>query len=252
MKNKFVAIVAASLAAITMLGGCGAGSADSTAAGNSTLTVGTDATFQPFEYQDGGNYKGFDIDLVQALAKKLGYSKVQFVNTEFKGLIPGLLSKKFDMVASAVYITDERKQQIDFSDPYYPGGLSIMIPSDDTTISKGSDLAGKTVVVQTGTKSVEWLKANVPTAKIVEVESNNEMFLQVSSGKADAAVTGKPAAESYAKTDPKVKVVEQTLTTEEYGFGFRKNDSALKNKINGALKELKSNGTYDKIKSEYF
>ena len=250
MKKKFMAVVAAVTAAITMFAGCG--SSGSASSEDSVLKVGTDATFQPFEYQENGEYKGFDIELVQALANKMGYSKVEFVNTEFKGLIPGLMSKKFDMVASAVYITDERKQQIDFSDTYYPGGLSIMVPADNTTITKGSDLAGKNVVVQTGTKSVQWLKDNVPEAKVIEVESNNEMFLQVSSGKADAAVTGKPAAKSYAKTDPKVKVIDQTLTTEEYGFGFRKEDSALREKVNQALKDAKADGTYDKLLAKYF
>lgn len=245
--RKIMTAVVAALTAVSMLGGCGSSSADS-----KVLKVGTDATFQPFEYQENGQYKGFDIDLVEAMAKKAGYEKVEWVNTAFKGLIPGLLSRKFDVAASAIYITDERKQQIDFTDTYYPGGLAIMVPSDNADIKSGSDLAGKTVAVQTGTKSVEWLKQNQPQAKIVEVESNNEMFLQVSSGKSDAAVTGKPAAKSYAKSDPKVKVLEQTLTTEEYGFGVRKDDSALKDKLNKALQDVKASGEYDQIMAKYF
>jgi polar amino acid transport system substrate-binding protein len=251
MRKKIAAIAVAALTVVSMLSGCGS-SGQSGAQSGGTLTVGTDATFQPFEYQENGKYKGFDIDLMQAMAKKAGYEKVEWVNTAFKGLIPGLLSKKFDVAASAIYITPERQQQIDFTNTYYPGGLAIMVPAGNTTVKDRSDLAGKTVAVQTGTKSVEWLKQNEPQAKIVEVESNNEMFLQVASGKSDVAVTGKPAAKAYAKTNPKVKVIDKTLTTEEYGFGVRKEDSQLKEKLNKALKDVKADGEYDKIMAKYF
>lgn len=247
--KKIIAAATAILATLSLASGCGSSNASSE---SKVLTVGTDATFQPFEYQSNGKYKGFDIDLVEAVAKEAGYDKVEWSNTAFKGLIPGLTSMKYDMVASAIYITPERMKQIIFSDTYYPGGLSIMVPAGNTSIRNSKDLAGKSVAVQTGTKSVEWLKENVPSAKVVEVESNNEMFLQASSGKADAAVTGKPAALSYAKTDSKVKVIDKTLTTEEYGFGFRKSDTALRDRINKALKTVKSNGTYKKIEQKYF
>lgn len=216
------------------------------------LTVGTDATFKPFEYKNNGKYEGFDIDLVEAVAKELGATKVEYVDTEFKGLIPGLLAKKYDIIASAMYITDERKQTINFSDSYFPGGLSIMVKKDNNSIKGIDDLKGKKVSVQVGTKSTKYLEENYKDITLVKVETNNEMFLELETGKVDAVVTGLPAAKTYAKEKGTVKVLPETLTQEFYGYGLRKDDAELAAAVNGALKKLKENGTYDQIAKKWF
>ena len=261
MKRKLTAILMTAVLAIGMIG-CGSSSTTSGGAADTSskkeestgkvLKVGTDATFQPFEYKEGEEYKGFDIELVNAIAKEMKYDSVEFVNTDFKGLIPGLLSKKFDMIASAMYITDERKESINFSDSYYPGGLCILVGKDDNTINSIDDLKGKSAAVQVGTKSAKYLSENYADINKVEVETNNEMFLQLETGKVDAVVTGKPAAQVYAKQSGKVKIVDKPITEELYAFGFRKDDEELTNKVNEALKVVKDNGEYDKIKGEYF
>lgn len=216
------------------------------------LKVGTDATFKPFEYKSNDEFQGFDIDLVNAIAKELGAQKVEFVDTEFKGLIPGLQAKKFDIIASAMYITDERKQTIDFSDTYFPGGLAIMVPEDNEDIKSLEDLKGRKIAVQIGTKSVKFLEENLPEAELVKVEKNTEMFLELESKKVDAVVTGLPAAKSYVKENGKMKVLDKTLTEEYYGFGFRKDDTELREAVNKALKTLKENGEYEKIEAKWF
>ena len=141
------------------------------------LTVGTDATFKPFEYKKDGKFEGFDIDLIQAVAKELGADKVEYVDTEFKGLIPGLLAKKYDVIVSAMYITDERKKTIDFSESYFPGGLSIMIKNENNNIKGISDLKGKKVSVQVGTKSAKYLEEKYPDVTLVKVETITKCFL---------------------------------------------------------------------------
>lgn len=227
------------------------GSAETAAAGG-TLRVGTDATFAPFEYEENGEYVGFDIDLMEAMATQMGYSDVEFVNTAFQGLIPGLTADKFDVIASAMYITDERKQSIDFTDPYFAGGLCIMVQKDNTEITGPDTLSGKSVAVQVGTKSDTYLDENYPDVKKVTVEQNSEMFLQLETGKVDAVVTGRPAALTYAKTSGNVKVLDENLTQEDYGWGIRKEDTALKDSMNAALAALKDNGTYDELVSKWF
>lgn len=218
-----------------------------------TLVVGTDATFQPFEYKNAQNeYEGFDIDLVRAVATELGAEKVEFVDTDFKGLIPGLQGKKFDMIVSAMYITDERKQTIAFSQPYYPGGLTIMVNKDNETIKSADDLKGKKVSVQIGTKSAKFLKESYPEAKLVEVEKNVEMFLELESGRVDAVVTGMPAAKVYAKQNDKVKVLDVELTQEFYGYGVRKENQEFVKAVDGALKSLKDNGKHEEIVKKWF
>ena len=218
-----------------------------------TFTVTTDATFKPFEYKVDGKYMGFDIELIEAVAKELGAEKVEFVDTEFKGLIPGLLAKKADLIVSAMYITDERKQTIDFSDSYFPGGLSIMVKKDNTDIKGINDLKGKKVSVQIGTKSAKYLEE--PQFKgitLVKVETNNDMFMELETGKVNAVVTGLPAAKTYAKEKGTVKVLPETLTQEFYGYGIRKEDKDLTQAVNAALKKLKENGTYDKLVKKWF
>ena len=216
------------------------------------LTVGTDATFKPFEYKSDGKYEGFDIDLVQAVAKELGATKVEYVDTEFKGLIPGLLAKKYDMVVSAMYITDERKQTINFSDTYFPGGLSIMVKNSNTSVKGINDLKGKKVSVQIGTKSAKYLEEKYKDIILVKVETNNDMFLELETGKVDAVVTGLPAAKTYAKAKGTVTVLPDTLTEEFYGYGLRKEDEELTKAVNTALKKVKDNGTYAQIVKKWF
>lgn len=214
------------------------------------LRVATDATFPPFEYTEGGKRVGFDVELIEAIGKTMN-RKVEWTDIDFKGLIPGLLAKRFDVAASAIYITDERRKVVDFTDPYYPGGLVIMTKKGDQSIKGPDDLKGKKVSVQVGTKSVGFLKDNFPAIERVEVEKNQEMFQLVEVGRADAAVTGKPAAKVYARTRGTLQVLDKALTVEEYGFAIRKDDVELTRQFNEALKKLKADGTYDKLVAKY-
>ena len=219
-------------------------------AADDVIRVATDATFPPLEFVQDGKRTGFDIELIEALAKVMG-KKVQWVDIDFKGLIPGLIANRFDVAASAIYITDERLKVINFTDSYYPGGLVIMTKTGNSAIKGPDDLAGKKVTVQVGTKSVGFLKDKYPNIERIEVEKNQEMFELVESGRADAAVTGKPAAKVYVKARGTLQVVEPSLTIEEYGFALRKDEGELIKQFNAALKTLKADGTYDKLVAKY-
>ena len=214
------------------------------------IRVATDATFPPFEYSENGKRTGFDVDLIEAIAATIG-KKVEWTDIDFKGLIPGLVAKRFDVAASAIYITDERRKVVDFTDPYYPGGLVIMVKKGNTTIHGPEDLNGKKVSVQVGTKSVNFLKEKFPGAQRVEVEKNQEMFQLVEIGRADAAVTGKPAAKLYARARGTLQVLDKQLTVEEYGYAIRKDEPELTRQFNDALKKLKADGTYQKLVDKY-
>jgi len=218
---------------------------------DNVLRVGTDATFPPMEFVENGKRTGFDIELTEALAKAMG-KKVEWIDIDFKGLIPGLISKRFDMAVSAIYITDERKKVVDFTDSYYAGGLVAMVKDNNATIKKLADLDGKKVTVQVGTKSVGYLQQNFPKVQRVEVEKNQEMFNLVDIGRADAAVTGKPAAFQYVRTRPGLRVLDEQLTTEEYGMALRKDTPELTKAVNAALAKLKADGTYAAIVKKWF
>ncbi|WP_145925415.1 glutamine ABC transporter substrate-binding protein [Bordetella sp. H567] len=215
------------------------------------IRVVTDATFPPMEYVDNGKLTGFDIELVEALAKAMG-KKVEWTQIDFKGLIPGLVSKRYDMAVSAIYITDERRKVVDFGDSYYAGGLVAMVKADNNAIKTPKDLEGKQVTVQVGTKSVGYLKEHYPGVKLVEVEKNDQMFNLVAIGRADAAVTGLPAAYQYVRTRGGLKVLPEQLTTEAYGMAVRKDEPELTTSLNKALAQLKADGTYDAIVKKWF
>jgi polar amino acid transport system substrate-binding protein len=218
---------------------------------DNVLRVGTDATFPPMEFVDNGKRTGFDIELMEAIAKNMG-KQIEWVDIDFKGLIPGLMSKRFDMAVSAIYITDERKKVVDFSDPYYAGGLVVMVKDNNAAIKKLTDLDGKKVSVQVGTKSVSYLAEKFPKVQRVEVEKNQEMFNLVDIGRADAAVTGKPAAYQYVRTRGGLRVLEEQLTTEEYGMALRKDTPELTKAVNASIAKLKADGTYAAIVKKWF
>ena len=198
---------------------------------DNVLRVGTDATFPPMEFVDNGKRTGFDIELVEAIGKTLG-KQVEWIDIDFKGLIPGLMSKRFDS--------------------YYAGGLVVMVKDSNKAINKLTDLDGKKVSVQVGTKSVGFLTEKFPKVQRVEVEKNQEMFSLVDIGRADAAVTGKPAAFQYVRTRPGLRVLDEQLTTEEYGMALRKDTPELTQAVNGAIAKLKADGTYAAIVKKWF
>ncbi|RDI29115.1 amino acid ABC transporter substrate-binding protein (PAAT family) [Pseudacidovorax intermedius] len=215
------------------------------------LRVATDATFPPMEYIENGKRTGFDTEMVEAIGKQLG-RPVEWIDIDFKGLIPALVSRRADMAVSAIYITDERRKVVDFTVPYYAGGLVVMTKADNATVKSPADLAGRKVSVQVGTKSVSFLKEKYPQAQLLEVEKNQEMFNLVEVGRTDAAVTGKPAAYQYVRTRPGLKVLPEQLTTEEYGMAIRKDTPELTKAVNDALARMKADGTYAAIVQKWF
>ncbi len=221
--------------------------------GDKPLRVGTDATFPPFEQTSpDGEKTGFDIDLVRAIAKHAGIKTVDFQQVPFGQLVSGLQADHIDLAASAIYITPARAQVVDFSEPYFTGGLSVMVKPGDDGLKKPEDLDGKTVAVQVGTKSVNFLQQNFPKISLHIVQTNDQMFQSLQSGQADAVVTGLPAAKYYIKVHGGAKLAAFTLTHEEYGIAVRKSDPALLAAVNAALDAFKADGTLKSLETKWF
>jgi len=218
------------------------------------LKVGSEASFAPFEFQQEGSkeYTGFDMDLIRAIGKQMGY-QVEIQNMGFDGLIPGLESGTVDATISAMTITEERSKKVSFSKPYYKSGLTIVVKNDNTTIKTFADLDGKKIAVQLGTTGADEAK-KVKNATIREFNSAPEAFLELKAGGVDAVVNDKPVNDYYiAKAGGKdAKEVGQPLTAEEYGIATSKKNKDLTEKIDKALDELKKNGEYDKIFIKWF
>lgn len=221
------------------------------AQGNGPIRVATDATFPPFESLENGKPVGFDIDLVNAIGARIG-RPVEWTSIDFKGLIPGVLARRFDMAVSAIYITPERERVVNFSDPYYEGGLVILKRRDNDAITKPADLVGKTVSIQVGTKSVSFLSLSYPNTRTTIVETNAQMFDMLRTRRVDAVVTGRPAALLFVKANPEFAVVAEPLTQENYGMVVHKDLVPLRDAVNGALRDLRADGTYRALVTKWF
>ena len=172
----------------------------------------------------------------------------------FDTLIPTLKAGgKFDIIMSGMTITDERKQEIDFSDPYIDSNQSIAVKTD-SAIASSADLAGKTIGVQSGTTGEAWAKENVKNAKkVVPFSDTLSAFAALQAGQVDAVVNDLPVSAAIVKdTSRGLKIIEEIPTGEQYGIGVSKDNPDLLKAINDALATLRSNGTYDEIYSKWF
>lgn len=217
------------------------------------LRVGTEPGYAPMEFQENGKIVGFDIDLIEAIAKEMGREKVEFIAVDWDGIIPGLLNGNFDCIISAMTMTDERKAQINFSDPYFQAGLLILVRKDNTTIKDVEDLDGRAVGVQGNTTADLWLTDNMKGVRVVRFKGNPEAVQELKNGGVDAVVADNAIIMWESVKDPTLKVVSYTpFTVEQYGIGVKKGNDQLLDEINAALTKLRENGKYDEIFKKWF
>ncbi|HOT85042.1 MAG TPA: basic amino acid ABC transporter substrate-binding protein [Methanofastidiosum sp.] len=215
------------------------------------LTIGTEAEFAPFEVRlENGSFYGFDIALGEAIAKELGL-KVDYIDTDFAGIILSLNSGKFDIAMSAMTITEERKKSINFSDPYFDTGLSLAVPAN-SPVQKLDDLNGKIVGVQLGTTGDLYASSLKNVKEVKRYPHAPDAFLDMKNGKVDAVINDDVVSKPIVAKDPNsFKIISGLLTIEQYGIAVPKDNEALLQKINAALKKIKENGTYDQIYDQY-
>lgn len=280
MKKKVLALTMAALMAASLTA-CGGGAkettaattaadttaadtADTTAAENAetsaeaaeteaaggVLVMATNAEFPPYEYHDGGEIVGIDAEIAKAIAGELGM-ELEIEDIAFDSIIPEITSGKADMGLAGMTVTEDRKQSVDFTDTYAKASQKIIV-KEDSAIASPDDLTGVIVGVQQGTTGdiyVSDLEADGTT-----VERYNKGFEAVqalSQGKIDAVVIdGEPAKTFVAQTEG-LKILEESFTDEEYAIAVKKGNTELLEKINGALKTLKDNGTLDEIVAKY-
>lgn len=226
--------------------------AGSALAQDKELLVATDTAFVPFEFRENGKYTGFDIELWEAIAKEAGL-KYSLRPMDFNGIIPGLQTRNIDVALAGITIRDDRKKVIDFSDPYYESGLAILVDTNNTEIKTAKDLDGKLVAVKIGTATVDYLKSNVPNAKLKLFPNIDNAFLELATGRVEAVVHDTPNLQYFAKTGGKgkVKVVGSLKSGDFYGIAFPKG-SELVPVVNSALKTLQANGQYDALYAKWF
>ncbi|WHZ58224.1 transporter substrate-binding domain-containing protein [Metabacillus hrfriensis] len=216
--------------------------------------VGVDTTYPPFEFKEGNEYKGIDIELINAIAKDQDF-KIELSPMDFGGIIPAMQANQLDVAIAGMSITDERKKVVDFSTPYFNAGLTVVVKKDNTTTKSVDDLKGKTVAVKKGTTGAKYAQDNSAKLgiKVVQFNDSPAMFQEVANGNADALIEDYPVISyAIAQKDLGLKTVGDRLNGDKYGIAVLKGqDKDLLEKINKGLANLKKDGTYDKIIKSY-
>ncbi len=222
-----------------------------------TLLVGLEAGYMPFEMRSKkGDIIGFDVDMTTAMAKAMGV-KVKYINTNWDGIIPSLVTKKYDIVASGMTITQERNLKVNFATPYITVGQTVLL---------NKKLAGKiksyrklnnpryTIASKLGTTGEQAVKRMLPRAKYLSYETEQEGTLEVISGKIDAFVYDLPFNAIMASGKGKGKIIhlDQPFTFEPLGWAIRKGDPDFLNWLNNFMFQVKNDGTYDRIYAKWF
>ena len=238
-------------------------STDSTAAGSAadapetieagTLTVCSDVPYEPFEFEGDGpsGYTGFDIDLLAKVAEPSNL-ELSVSDVEFDGILGNLEAGSCDVVASAVTITDERAEQVDFTDPYFDADQSLLVKTD-SDIGGLDDLEGATIGVQSGTTGETYANDNTPDgAEIKGYDGADALFAAIEAGDVDAILQDFPVNAYRATQDESLDVVEQYTTDETYGFAVKKGNDSLLTALDDGLTQVRDDGDYDTIYEQYF
>ncbi len=216
------------------------------------LLMGSDTTYPPFEsIGDDGEPEGFDVDIATEIADRLGL-ELEVITTAWEGIIPGLKTDKYDIIMSAMTITDERKAEINFSDPYIDSNQSIAVKKGNTDITGPEDLAGKVVGVQVDTTGQFTAEEIAGIAEIRKYDTILLAFQELELGRIDAIMNDYPVNAYLSKIRGQTEIAATVATDEQYGIGVKKGNSELLEAINGALEDMMADGTYDEIFEKWF
>ena len=266
MRTKSFSLLA--LAAVFTLSACGGSqnsNSNSAASGakaagldvNKTYIVATDASYAPMEYMENNAVVGFSHDILDAAAKSQNV-KLEFVNTPFKGLFANVDKGDSDIGLASITINDERKQQLDFSDPYFEATQMIVTTDRNANIKTFADLKTRPASVQAATSGDLILQdlQGKDSQNIKRFETMPLAFKELESGGVDAVVGDSSVVAYYVKQNPNAKlntVVDPSFVKEHYGFAFKKGrNDGLREAINKGLAQIKTDGTYDKIHTQWF
>ena len=266
--KKILTVALAGAISISMLAGCGAEKTQEVKEDNSLtkvqeqgyFTLGLDADFAPMGFtEDDGTIVGFDIDLANAVAEKMGV-KVEVKPIDWDSKAMELSTGKIDVIWNGFSITDERRQEVLFSNPYLSTKQSVIVKAGSDIKTK-ADLAGKKIALQDSSTSEDALKRDAATYESIGDENisrfkeNSQVLMEVESGRADAAVIDEIFVRYYLQKEnmlDKFVVLEEGFDEEDYGVGGRLGDYALMEAINKALDECKAEGITSEISMKWF
>ena len=256
MKRKSLLLLSVVMILSMVLAACSpASTPTSSASGQGAKTkirVASEATYPPFETVDENTKQlvGFDIDMVKAIAAKENLD-VEFVNTPFDSVLAGISTCQYDAAASAITITEDRKQKMAFSDPYINAGQLITVGINNNDIKTPADLKGKKISVQLGTTG-EIEAKKIEGATVKPFDTADLAFLELVNEQVDAVIVDSPTSMIYInKFKDKIKGVGTPFTSEQYGIAVCKSNTELLKTINAGLAAVKADGTLDQLYTKW-
>ncbi|PEZ06173.1 ABC transporter substrate-binding protein [Bacillus sp. AFS018417] len=251
MKRHMLKVIAAiALCASLILSACSKESSTISADGKQEFRYAMSGLYKPFNYKENGKLVGFDVEIGEALAKKMNMKAVPVTNP-WETLIQGLQAKKYDVILGSMAITEDRLKAVNFTNPYYRSGAQIFVTKNNTSISSAEDLKGKKVgVVKASTFKTLVAKQ---TDQITEYDSDITALMDLEPGRIDAVVTDQMVGLRMMKEGKSnIKDAGKPLSLDEMAIAVRKDDKELMNKLNKALDEIIQDGTYEKISKKWF
>lgn len=237
--KKLMALGLALTMVIAGMAGCGQ---------KEKLTMGTNAGFPPFEYKEGTEIVGIDVEIAKEIAKELG-QELEISDMEFASVVPSVQSGKVDLGIAGMTIKPERLEQVDFSDTYYKASQLVIVKKDSAITA--ADLNGKKIGVQDGTTGDDYASETYGSSNVSKYPTGMDAVMALTSDKIDAVIIDSYTAKALAKKNEGIKVLADELTSEEYAIAVKKGNTELLEKINKVLKRLKEDGSIDKFTDQF-
>lgn len=224
------------------------------------LRVAISTGYPPFNVLNAdGSYGGFDVDYAKLLCERMNRT-CEFTDMEWDGIIPGLLANRYDAIIASMGITEERQKQISFSDPYYQTPSTVIARKDADFEATAAGLAGRAIGVQRATGHECYIRREWPDADMRSYPTTDEAYLDLLSGRIDAVLVDSIPGQEWLKSDSAhaefAPVSEDIYDTECFGegtgIGVRKDDTALLEELNAAIRATREDGSYVKLSNEYF
>ena len=217
---------------------------------NDVIKMGTNAAFPPFEYTLGTEVVGFDVTVSQLISRDYG-KELKVVDMNFDGLIAALQSGSIDFIAAGMTATEERRKNVDFSEPYYQSKQTIIVKASDASVVSVNDLKGKVVGVQAGTTGELFATEEIEGLNVKSFKTGIDAALALKNGAIEAIIIDELPAQEIVRRNVELKLVDDDFYTDEYAIAVKKGNTELLNSINKTIEKIKADGTYQKLIDAY-
>lgn len=242
MMKKAVVLALAGTMAMGIFAGCGKSS--------DILVMATNATFPPYEYHEGNSIVGIDVEIANAIGEKIG-KKIEIEDVEFDSIVAGVQSGKYDFGMAGMTVTDERKKNVNFSDPYTTAVQSVIVPEDSAIASVDDITSDMKIGVQQGTTGDIYASGDYGEDAVTKYKSGPDAVQALLAGKVDLVIIDNQPAKSYVAANEGLKILDTAYAEEEYAIAINKQNDELLKEVNTALSELQADGTIDSIIKKY-